>query len=128
MTKLVLATNKLKTDQPYTVYFSDKKKLRSLPQNRYLWGVVYDRLSQAIGYEPEECHEICKTKFSFMTEFNIGHGEVLPVLKSTKMMSTVEMMDFIRKIRQWAMEDFGIHIPEPNEITDEDYVNSKEYN
>lgn len=122
------------------MYFSDKKPNRSLRQNGYLWGVVYDTIAEVTGYEPEEVHEMCKAKFTLRTEFKIPEELVerlrsnpdaqidalLEYPMSTKLMDTRQMTDYIDKIRRWASE-LGIHIPQPNEITDEHFIQSRDY-
>lgn len=124
---MVLATNRLDKDVPYTVYFSDRKPIRTMPQNRYLWGVVYDRLSVALGYDPEEIHEICKVKCALRTSFDLKVHGILEMPMSTRMMDTRQMTEYIDKIRRWANDELGIYIEQPNEITDADYIQSKHH-
>ncbi len=137
---LVMATNKLPRDTPFDVYFSDKKLSRTMPQNRYLWGVVYYTISQITGYELEEVHEICKAKFTLRTEFKIPENlrhklldnsnadvhEIFEFNMSTRLMDTRQMTDYIDKIRRWASE-LGIYVPQPGEITDEKFIQSLDY-
>ncbi len=127
LTALVLSTNRLPREVPFTVYFSDKKPIRTMPQNRYLWGVVYDRLSTALGYDPEEVHEICKTKCALRTKFDLHEHGILELPMSTRMMDTRQMTEYIDKIRRWANDDLGIYIEQPNELTDADYIQSKHH-
>ncbi len=143
LTKLVLASNKLERDIPFTVYFSDQKKCRTLPQNRYLWGVVYETLSTALGYDKEEIHEICKAKFGLRTKYEGDiamrlredqiweANETIPVIefvRSTRLFNTKEMTDYIDKIRRWSMDKFGLYIKQPNELDDADYITAMETN
>ncbi len=127
LTNLVLATNRLPKDVPFTVYFSDKKPIRTMPQNRYLWGVVYDKLSFALGYDPEEVHEICKVKCALRTKFDLKEHGVLEIPMSTRMMDTRQMTEYIDKVRRWAMDEFQIYIEQPNELTDEHFIQSKHH-
>lgn len=121
LTKLVLATNRLERDVPFDVYFSDKKKVRSLAQNKYMWSVVYKAFSDLWGYEKEVVHEICKAKFLLRTTYDI-EGEMIEAGLSTKVISTKEMMLYIESMRLWAREKFGLYIPNPNELTDAEIV------
>jgi hypothetical protein len=123
----VLATNRLERDKAYDVYFSDKKPIRTMAQNRYLWGVVYKTLSDALGYEVEEIHELCKHKHALRTAFDLQARGIVEVPMSTRMMDTKQMTEYIDKIRRWAMDEFGLYIPQPNELTDENFIESKHW-
>lgn len=41
------------------VSIEEDKSTRTSQQNRYLYGVCYARISEAIGYEPEDVAEFC---------------------------------------------------------------------
>lgn len=104
----------------YKVYFSDQKPTRSNRQNRYLWGVVYKTIADETGYDAQEIHEIMKLKFSLRTTFDFA-GEMVESTKSTTLMDTGEMADYIDSIIKWAAEHF-ITIPEANALPDEAYI------
>lgn len=89
--------------------------------------MVYKTLSDATGYEVEEIHEMCKVKFSLRTSFDLHGGELLEVPMSTRMMDTKQMSEYIDKIREWAATKLTLHIPQPNEVTDEAFIESKHY-
>lgn len=89
------------------------RKPRSTPQNRYLWGVVYELLSAHTGYTTDEIHEICKHKF--LKAFIEIAGEEIEITKSTTSLTTVEMENYLTKIREWASIHLQLSIPEPNE-------------
>ncbi|MFA4990580.1 MAG: hypothetical protein WC579_01550 [Candidatus Paceibacterota bacterium] len=85
------------------------KKDRSAQQNRYMWGVVYQILSDFTGHSPEEIHEAMKY------EFLLEKGSKLKIPKSTTELSTIEMEDYLSKIREFASMELGVYIPSPNE-------------
>ena len=97
--------------------FEWKSTLRSNPQNRYYWGVVVDILSNELGYTPEETHEILRQMF--LTNRVMVKDAFFNIPKSTTILTTVEMENYLTKIREWASISCGISIPEPNEVTDE---------
>lgn len=99
--------------------FEWKSTSRSNPQNRYYWGVVIDILSNELGYTPEEIHEILRQKFLTRKALVKDEEFVIPI--STTTLTTVEMENYLTKIREWASLYSGIYIPEPNE---ESYANS----
>ena len=86
-----------------------KKNHRSGAQNAYYWGIVIDIISGATGFTPQESHDAMR--FKFLTDIQ---GE-LPKVKSTSELTTVEFLDYIALIQQWASEFLDCYIPEPNE-------------
>lgn len=93
---------------------------RSTPQNRYYWGVVIKEIGirlRELGHqwlEDEDVHLMMKLKFNHEDVIS-EYGEVLELPKSTNSLTTVEFMEYIDRIRQWAQGFLDIHIPEPNE-------------
>lgn len=87
-----------------------KKKDRSLNQNRYYHGVVVKTLSDFTGYEREEMHD------SLRMLFLRDESKVIPTLRSTTDLTTVEMEEYLAEIRRWAAKDLNCFVPEPNEI------------
>lgn len=86
------------------------KKGRSVEQNRYMWGVVYEIISQETGSEPEEVHEAMRMRFLLKQTKKWG-----PVAKSTQKLTTAEMEEYLMKIRTLMSQEYGIFIPLPNE-------------
>jgi hypothetical protein len=85
------------------------KKDRSNEQNRYMWGVVYRLLADYTGHSPEEIHEAMKY------EFLLSRESKLKVPRSTADLSTIEMEDYLSRVREFASLELGVYIPEPNE-------------
>lgn len=88
-------------------------KSRTNEQNRYLWGVVYKYISEEIGYEPEQVHELMKFKFLKIEILVKGNPET--VIRSTTDLSTEEFNQYVERIVRWAAEFLGLVIPDPNE-------------
>jgi len=112
--------------KPIEVLVRKKKKTRSLEQNRYYWGIVLNILAaQFRVWSPDQkidteiVHEWCKDRFLPMiqdwediyVETPEGKWESR---RTTTRMSTVQFMDYITLIQQWAAE-YGLDIPDPNE-------------
>lgn len=92
-------------------------RIRSLQQNKFYWGGILQILCDELGYSKDEMHAILKSKFLGEIKFvktKDGFEEVR-VSKSTTGLSTIEIEEFFDQIRQWAVENFGILIPMPNE-------------
>lgn len=89
------------------------RRKRTHPQNNYYWGVVIEILSDLFGYEPEETHEALLAQHSRLP----GNGPGMPerILRTSRM-TTVQFINYIDKIKRWALLEFGVVIPEPNEV------------
>ncbi len=90
---------------------------RSLPQNKYLWAVVYGTLSEWSGHEPEELHEFCKDKFLASGEQKrLPNGEVMVGPPSTKGLTVEEFSKYVDQVVRWAAEQ-RVYVPAANEVT-----------
>lgn len=109
----------LKPGNAYVVEIQRAKQKRSLSQNRYYFGVIVSLVSQSTGYSKEEMHQEL-TKMFLGYERN---GKYF--VRSTKDLDKGEAEKYFDKCRHWAMEELNIHIPLPNEITEEMYMQLK---
>ena len=96
--------------QPVQVLIEPKRKLRSLAENGYYWGVVIPLLCEWSGYSRDEMHDALREKFLGRYDENSG----LTCIASTSSLSTVEFEKYMSDIRQWASEQ-KVVIPLPNE-------------
>jgi hypothetical protein len=88
---------------------------RTISQNKYLWGVIYETISESTGHTHEEIHEFCKKKFLGTKIIEIN-GEQQEVLRSTTEIPKDQWFEiYIDPIRTWAASDLGIYVPDPNE-------------
>jgi hypothetical protein len=96
-------------------------KTRSKRQNSYYWGVVLQIISDITGNSTEEVHEILKFHVFriFLTKWITFNDEEIEVVRSTTDLNTVEMEDYLSKIRQWAAQELQAYIPLPNEVVNE---------
>lgn len=108
--KFLVHLSKLEGKRIELVLRQEKSK-RSLSQNSYMWGVVYEILSEHTGYTPDEIHAIMKFKFlRIMDERNNEY------VRSTTKLNTAEMESYLDKIKKWAAQDLGVFIPDPGEV------------
>lgn len=98
--------------------YRQQAKHRTIPQNKYYFGVVVPILADYCGYTKGEMHDALKMKFLRK------HNDTVPgcpdTSRSTTDLSTVEFNEYIENIRAWAVNEFMVHIPDPNEWEDED--------
>lgn len=95
------------------------KKDRSLNQNSYMWGVVYNTISNYTGMTPQEVHEFCKMEFNYgfkeVLNKNTGELKEIKYPKSTKDLNTGEMENYLEAIRRYFLVEVDVMIPLPNE-------------
>jgi hypothetical protein len=88
---------------------------RSNSENRYYWGVVIKILSDEFGYLPDEMHEVLKRLFLAYEKPNQITGEIERFAKSTTGLTTEQAEEYYENIRIWALSEYSILIPLPNE-------------
>lgn len=110
--------NSLDKTKEYIVTIKEKKNIRTLDQNKYLWGVVYKVVANETGSDVDTMHDELKRMFGIKEEkASIITGEIFESLKSTKKYDTLELTNYINNIKNWVITFLGVTIPEPNTET-----------
>jgi hypothetical protein len=95
-----------------------KRAARSQQQNRWYWGVVVELLSDHTGYTPDEIHEVLKAKFlPKRLSVSDGNGEIkgeFVIGGTTARLDKVAFGEFCESVRQWAADELGVVIPDPD--------------
>ena len=101
-----------------------KSNTRSLNQNAYYHGIVVPLVKDGLrtaGYNDvrtnEDAHEVLKYLF-LKKKIPNQHAEFVELIGSTASLTTVEFMEYIAAIQQWATEYLNITIPDPNQQLD----------
>ncbi len=117
----------LKTFEGKTVTLTLHKKTnkRSNAQNSYYWGVVVPLVQEGardMGEKltADQTHEMLKRECLKGELINKETGDIVNFARTTTVLTTVEFMDFIADIQQFATEFMGLYIPDPNEVLGED--------
>jgi len=84
---------------------------RTLPMNRYYWGVVVAYVSEYTGFTPTEAHEALKFEFASGRDPTNG----LIVVESTAGMSIPRFQKYVEHIQMFASENWELVIPDPNQ-------------
>ena len=92
-----------------------KHSFRSNQQNRYYWGCILPIISDKTGYTCEELHEMLK-QFFLSKEAKLGNKTAM-ISPSTTYLSTIDMEEYLTRIREWSSMELSIYIPLPNEAT-----------
>lgn len=96
------------------VTVKERKRKRSDPQNRALWGVAYATLKRETGNDPEDLHEFFLGEhFGWEVYDVLGQKKRRPRRRSSNL-SKVEFAEFYAFIQQRAAE-CGFYVPDPNE-------------
>lgn len=122
VSKLIAAAIKEHNGKRVTITIDRCRKTRSNPQNAYYWGVVLPIIKQAYldtGWRKniEDIHAELRVMFSRKEVANELTGEIATLPCSTTELSTSQFMEYLAEIGQWAAEELGCYIPEPNEQT-----------
>lgn len=114
------AISTLREGMPVELAVTRLYATRSLPQNRWYWGVCVALLSEHTGYSPEEIHDILKAKFLpkhlAVTNSNGHIVDAFVIGGSTRLLNTVEFQEYSARVQQWAAEDVGVVIPDPESV------------
>lgn len=86
------------------------------PQRRYYFGVIVATLAEFCGYDRDEMHAALKWKFLRYTD-RLGLDRV----PSYRELDTAAAERYHDDVRRWAVTEYGVNIPEPNEVPVEEY-------
>jgi hypothetical protein len=102
-----------------TLSISIKKKKRSSHQNEYYWGCIVPLVQKGLhdlgnDFSKQMTHEFLKANFN-KKEIELKEGHWIDSPGSTTELSTIEFMEYIARIQQFAAEMLGIVIPDPSQ-------------
>jgi hypothetical protein len=102
-----------------TVELTEKKPLRSIPQNRYLHLILCQfalEYGETLEYVKQQLFKAVVNPEIFKYErVNRKTGEVREALRSSRLLDTREMTVAIDRFRNWASIEAGIYLPDANE-------------
>jgi hypothetical protein len=99
----------------HAVGIKKDRKTRSLAENRYYWGIILTYIADETGYSKEEAHQIFGRMF-LRYDKQMPDGTTEAFVRSTTSLNTMEMEEYLEKIRIFALSELGTYIPLPNEI------------
>ena len=88
------------------------KDKRSLDQNRYYWKCIIGILSDETGNHPPAVHDSMREMFLKAYD----EEKAQDIIRSTTSLNTEEMGEYISNIQNWAAQEYGIVLPDPNEM------------
>jgi hypothetical protein len=90
-----------------------ERKQGSKAQRGYYRGCVIYLIAANTGQGADDVAYEMRRRFLSPID---DDGKKIGIPRSTSTLSTVEMEEYLSKIRQWASEFLGVYIPLPNEI------------
>lgn len=112
---------------PFKVFTQEMRVTRSLNENAYLWGVVYEYISDFTGETKKRIHDFYKWRFNVVYEPD-KHNAFRLRIKGTSEMSTLSFEEFALMVRADAALEFKLRIPFPNEVIVPEQVNELNLN
>lgn len=103
----------IKSHEGFWFELSIGLKGRSIPQNKYYWGVIVKSVADETGHSVNDVHDFFKTKF-LSRKVSIG-GSEQTITGSTSELDVAEFEEYAEKCRRFAGEVLGLIIPLPNE-------------
>lgn len=91
---------------PVEIIIRPVKQKRSLPSNRYYWGVVLRLISEHTGHTQEEVHT--EMKDMFLRWYYL--------IESTTKADGSQFFGYLEFIKWWAASWLGVYIPDPNQV------------
>lgn len=102
-------------DGEYAFYICDKKKSKSLPAMKYLWGVVLKEIANYTGeYDANTWYLFFEQKFAPRKVVTVEGEEV--VVQEAKKLKAKEFSFFIEQIIEYANQFLGTNIAKRDEL------------
>ncbi len=107
----------------YIIQVKKSRPIRSLSANKF-YHYILNVICIETGFTHEELHEAMKMKFNCtMIYFPKGGNQVVP--KSTASLDSLEFTGYLNRVRNWAVQEFGIEIKDKDQITHAQWLESE---
>lgn len=115
------------TNGTYTLTFDKAKKPRTNDQNRLMWlwfGCIAKSWSEACGmaFTSQQVHD------AYCLKFLPTHTPAGIIAGSTRGLTTEQMSEFLNNIQADAASDYGITLPNPEDVYFEIWAKQYEFN
>lgn len=107
----------------YTIEVKKIRAVRSISANRY-YHFILNIIAIETGHDHDELHEAMKMKFnSKMVFFPKGGSQAYG--QSTSNLDSAEFSAYLNRVKSWALNEFGIVIPEMEDVTIQLFMESE---
>lgn len=103
--------------KPVVVSVKQHRATRSNPANAYFHGVLLPMIADASEHTPAEVKDALKVKF--LTTYA---PDGFPIVKRTRDLDTKQFAEFVDQCRLFALDYYGVDIPEPNAAVQPEYA------
>lgn len=103
----------------YTVKIVRKTKPRTIPQNSLMW-MWYKCMEDVTGQSKDDFHDYYKAKF--LKRQIAVKGRWVTVIGSTTDLNTLQMTNYLEKVKADAATEFGIDLPLPEDCNYQAFV------
>lgn len=120
--RIVMLCNTFQPGKAVNVKFTIARPERTPPQLRYLWGVAYEMLSEAAGYEKQDIHEwLCMNFYGKKVKKLPGNrSEEVPIRTTTEdeegnrdVISGEDFWRFVSFVQRFGARH-GVYVPDPD--------------
>lgn len=105
----------------YVIRIRERQRRRTISQNKYLWGVVYEVLRQETGQSREDWHEYFLGEYFGWRDVKMFGRTVIKPRRRSSRLSSKEFWDYVSYVHRKAAEN-GIYIPDPGEDIEQDHA------
>ena len=104
----------------YTVRITRKTQPRTVPQNSLMW-MWYKCMEESTGQSKDDFHDYYKAKF--LQRQIAVKGRWVTVVGSTTDLNTLQMSQYLDKVKADAATEFGINLPLPADRNYQAFIN-----
>ncbi len=104
----------------YTVKIVRKTQPRTISQNSLMW-MWYKCMEDATGQSKDDFHDYYKAKF--LSRQIVVRNRWVTVVGSTTDLNTLQMTEYLEKVKADAAVEFGITLPLPQDRNYQAFVN-----
>lgn len=104
----------------YTVKIVRKTQPRTISQNSLMW-MWYKCMEDATGQSKDDFHDYYKAKF--LSRQIVVRNRWVTVVGSTTDLNTLQMTEYLEKVKADAAVEFGIALPLPQDRNYQAFVN-----
>jgi len=94
-------------------------KKRTIQQNKYLW-LINNMLGDYLGYTEDEMHYSVLVFLRIYKKFGTD-GKERKLIKKTSKMDTVELTEYIEKVKSFASMELDFYIPDADKVPISEY-------
>jgi hypothetical protein len=117
--KVIAYIEKLTEGKRYSVSITQKREVRTLPQNRLYW-LWIACISDETGNDKDTLHEFFKDKFLGFESVKV-FNEIFEKPLSTTKLNTKQFTNYLDLIQGFAGSELGIVLPNPEDLYFQDF-------